>query len=278
MSVDKNLLTQFISIYPHQPATAFWRAIEIAHVASYPFPKGRGLDLGCGDGKLAKILTELIGGGREFVGVDIDFEETAQARKSGIYKVVHTCPADAIPEKDSTFDFVFSNSVLEHIEDIEGVIREVARILKDNGIFIFTVPNSTFHDCLRGSIFPFVSRKNYIRNLDIRTATKRYWSEEEWRRALAVYGLKIESVTYCLSRAEVVRWETISRFTAGILFTLFGGKKHPIEIQRALGLRRTDIKIPKWLAKLLSLFLAFNLRENESNMLYGDLIITAGKG
>lgn len=276
MSIDKELLTRFLSIYPHQPATAFWRTIEIGHVVSYPFPEGRGLDLGCGDGKLTKLLLEIVGGGRELVGVDIDPEETRQAAEAGVYKTVHTCPAQAIPENDGSFDFCFSNSVIEHIEDIDGVIREVARLLKNDGKFIFTVPSNTFHGCLRGPIIPFASRDKYIRNLDIRTATKRYWNEGEWRKALAMRGLEIEEVSYCLTRAEVIRWETISRFTAGILVALLGGRKHPIEIQRQLGIRTAAIKIPRPFATALASLLAIGVGRAASG-LYGDLMVIARK-
>ncbi len=97
MNIDKDLLTRFIREYPFQPATAFWRAIEIGHVVSQPFPDGFGLDLGCGDGKLTKILLEKVGM-REMVGIDLDQKEVKQAEETGIYKRLHVCPADQIPE------------------------------------------------------------------------------------------------------------------------------------------------------------------------------------
>ena len=208
--------------------------------------------------------------------MDIDPEEAAQAKKTGIYKAVHTCSAQAIPEKDSTFDFVFSNSVLEHIENIKAVIKEAARVLKGNGIFMFVVPSNTFYDCLRGPIWPGVSRQGYIQKLDARLAVLRYWNLQEWEKALVEAGFTVESATYCFNKSEVVRWETISRFTAGILVALFGGKKHPIEIQRQLGIRKAAIKIPRLLAAVLALLLTIGISKTDSG-LYGDLMVVARK-
>jgi predicted RNA methylase len=76
MVIDKSLLKTFLHEYPFQPATAVWRASEIAHVLSYPFPEGLGLDLGCGDGRLTKIILDYVGQ-RQMVGIDIDPQETS---------------------------------------------------------------------------------------------------------------------------------------------------------------------------------------------------------
>jgi SAM-dependent methyltransferase len=278
MSVDKALLRQFIQDYPFQPATALWRAVEIGHVIDYPFPDGFGLDLGCGDGKLTQIILEGVGK-RELVGVDIDPKETAQAVQLGIYNRIHTTPADSILEADETFDFVFSNSVLEHIDNIAGVLQETARLLKPEGIFLFTVPGDKLHQCLRGSILPWVSRHVYLDELDARCAHRRYWSVEEWRNNLLVHDLEIEKVTEYLNKQEVQRWETISRLTAGVLYSLFGKKKHPIEIQRTLGLRKAGTKTPSALASLLSAVLTLTLMPNspQERELNGCLMIQARK-
>src|SRR5690349_14965660 len=129
MTVDKSLLIDLLSDQPFQPATNFWRSIEIAELVARALPLGRGLDLGCGDGKLTRVLLSRIGE-RELVGVDADPLETAQAAKNSFYSKVHTVRADSLPEPNGSFDFAFSNSVLEHISPIEPVLAEVARVLK----------------------------------------------------------------------------------------------------------------------------------------------------
>jgi SAM-dependent methyltransferase len=49
-----------------------------------------------------------------------------------------------IPFADESFGSVTSTSVLEHIAEIEPVLREAARILKVGGKFVFCGPNHRF--------------------------------------------------------------------------------------------------------------------------------------
>ena len=49
-----------------------------------------------------------------------------------------------MPFPDAHFATVVSNSVLEHIPDVEPVVREVARVLKPGGWFHFCVPGPNF--------------------------------------------------------------------------------------------------------------------------------------
>lgn len=276
MVVDYFLLTKFIQEYPFQPATAFWRAIEIGHVQKHTFPYGFGLDFGCGDGKLTKILLERIGN-RDLVGIDNDPKEAELANKLNIYKRIHITDGLKIPENDSTFDFVFSNSVLEHVENINSVIMEIARVLKPNGLFLFTVPNSEFHKCLKGPLIPFITRKSYTTDLDERLVHLRYWGVENWKHNLSIYNLGIEEVSRYFNKAEVQRWEMIASCTSGFLCKLYG-KKRPIEIQRMLGMRKAGIKTPGLFSKLLSILFTLRLKENVSTeQLHGCLMIQARK-
>lgn len=49
--------------------------------------------------------------------------------------------ADEIPYESDRFDIVFSDNVLEHLDQPLKVIREVARVLKPGGVFLFKTPN-----------------------------------------------------------------------------------------------------------------------------------------
>jgi SAM-dependent methyltransferase len=261
--IDKNLLKQFLHDYPFQPATAVWRASEIAHVLQYPFPMGYGLDLGCGDGRLTNIIFAQVGR-RETVGIDLDSSETALAESLKIYQRIHVAPAHQIPEADDTFDWVFSNSVLEHIPNLDEVLQEVSRVLKPGGLFLLTVPGKNFHDCLRGPLLPWSDRKAYLDEVDVRFACLRYWSPDEWSAHLQPHGLEIQRSTFYQTPAEAQRWETIARFTSGILYGLMGRRKQPIEIQRSLGVRKPSAKMPWFLASMLSHLLALGLESEKS--------------
>jgi SAM-dependent methyltransferase len=237
MKIDRVLLTEFVARYPAQPATAFWRGIEIDVLAQTDIPDGLGLDLGCGDGILTDILFKRIGRKPRLVGIDPDPLETEAARKYSFYERIHTVGGDAIPEPDATFDYVISNSVLEHIANLEPVIREVGRVLKPGGRFFYTVPCPGFHENLAGSILPGTDRRSYLAQLDKRLAHFNYLTREDWQNLCGRYGMAVESVTGYLGETATRRWETLSRFTGGLLHALSFGHKRPIEIQRALRLR-----------------------------------------
>lgn len=236
-----NLFGTFTAAYPAQPATAFWRAIEIGALASRDIPGGLGLDLGCGDGLLTRILLDQIGP-RRLVGIDLDPLETGAAKRFPFYEEVHTCSADAMPLADERFDFVISNSVLEHIPPLEGTIAEVGRVLKPGGRFYFTVPGPAFHANLAGSLLPWANREAYLDRLDKRLAHFHYLSQAEWAAMLGRHGLKLDSCLGYLDRRETRRWETLSRMTGGLFYSIFGNRARPIEIQRKLGVRKLQNK------------------------------------
>lgn len=264
MPHPERLLPELIADNPFQPATSWWRAVELAAVLRHGLPAGSGLDLGCGDGKLMRILVQAAQKPTPLVGVDPDPLEASDAQASGVYQRVHVAPGDRVPEPGASFDFVFSNSVLEHIAELDPVIAEVARLLRPGGTFLFTVPGSGFHDCLAGPLLPGRDRARYLEHIDRRCAHVRYWNEAQWREALAAHGLEIVRAVPYLSAAQTRRWETLSRFTAGVLYTLASGRMQPIEIQRALSLRRRGLRLPRWTAGILARAIAARVEDDGS--------------
>lgn len=281
--MDRSLLIHFLQEFPFQPAVAFWRADEMTETLKIPFPEGRGFDLGCGDGKICKLLLDHIGP-REMAGLDIDERETALARASGIYTRVHTGSADVIPEPDASFDFVFSNCVLEHIPQLEPVIKETARILKPGGQFIFTVPSDQYHACMRGPLVPWVSRQKYLKELDDRQIHYHYLTTEQWSALLSSYAMELTLALPYLRLKAARRWETMSRFTGGIVYNLFQKRKpaqdkHLIDYQWQFGVRSKRLPIPKWMvaggASLCTLGIPESSQTSETP--YGARIVVACK-
>ena len=100
------------------------------------------LDLGCGEGRVARSLQTL---GSIVYGVDSNFE---LIRGSGITGVVNALPA--IPFRSGSFDGTYCVLALEHLEDHIGLFVEAARVTKPGGVMavvinhpIWTAPNST---------------------------------------------------------------------------------------------------------------------------------------
>lgn len=244
---QRNLLTRFMAEAPFQPATNLWRCVELPVLAEGLPKQGRGLDVGCGDGVLTGILRDLVAADWQLTGLDLDPAETALARETGYYETVHTCGAAAIPEPTATFDFAFSNSVLEHIPELTPCLQEIARCLKPGGLFLATVPSPHFHECLRGPTMQ-TARSTYLEEIDDRLAHRNYWSMDRWQAELQTAGMNSIQIVAYLSRKQVRRWEFWSHWTGGLLYRFSGRKKKPIALQRGLGLRRPMPRLFRFLA------------------------------
>jgi SAM-dependent methyltransferase len=51
------------------------------------------------------------------------------------------CNAESLPFKEECFDLVLSSEVIEHLNDPIAGVREIARVVKDTGKAILTIPN-----------------------------------------------------------------------------------------------------------------------------------------
>jgi SAM-dependent methyltransferase len=265
---------------PFQPATNWLRAIELPVLAASLPAEGLGLDVGCGDGALTSILSELVAGRRRLVGIDFDAAEASLASGTGGYAHVVISRADRIPLLDASFDFAFANSVLEHIPALSAALAEIARCLKPGGLFLATVPSPQFHDCLLGpGWMRRMTRQEYLKEIDERLMHFHYWSPERWSSELGAVGLQPGPISWYLSRAQVQIWERWSNRTGGLLYWLFRGRHRPIEIQRALGLRGVNPRLMRSLGSLIARSVrrrAWSQSETDAD-LNGCLLVRAWK-
>ncbi len=238
------LARQILASHYNQPATALWRVFEVEIVQDRLRGPGRALDLGCGDGSLARILFDRLTDVR-WTGIDIDPGDAASARDSGVYERVHVASASAVPEPDGAFDLVFANSSIEHMDDLDAVLAEVRRVLRVGGRFVATVPSGAFHDALlwprvlRSAVGPKLA-ESYLGHIDRRLRHVNLLTEEAWRERLASHGLAVTVARPYLSARVVDAWETLSNATGGVAYALAGGHKTPREIQDSVGLLRME--------------------------------------
>lgn len=100
----------------------------------------RVLDLGCGMGGFLEGLAEL--GGAVFPS-DVSVEGLARCRERGFGSGV-VSSGYALPYADASFDLVCLFDAIEHIPDDHQVMREVARVLRPDGLCLVTVPAYQF--------------------------------------------------------------------------------------------------------------------------------------
>lgn len=104
------------------------------------------LDLACGEGYNTRILARK---GATVTGVDISEkpielakQEEAKEKLGICYRVLDASNLEEFPS--NRFDLVTCFMSLQDIEDYEQAISEVARVLKEHGRFIFSMPHPCF--------------------------------------------------------------------------------------------------------------------------------------
>lgn len=96
--------------------------------------RARVLDLGCGDGQIARALAAQ---GSEVLGVDPTQLHIDVAIERGGGPRYLLGGATDIPADDNSFDAVVACLVFEHIDQMDEAMTEVARVLKPYGQFSF---------------------------------------------------------------------------------------------------------------------------------------------
>ena len=101
-------------------------------------PGRRVLDAGAGQGTFSQRLAEL---GFDVTSTDASAVavDVLRARTGGA--VIHA-DVTALPFADGSFDTAVLGEVLEHVEDDTGALREVARVLRQDGVLALSVPRN----------------------------------------------------------------------------------------------------------------------------------------
>jgi SAM-dependent methyltransferase len=99
----------------------------------------RVLDVGCGEGQVARLAVSVSGssGAGVVVGVDPTWAQVIEARRRGGGAVYLRAGAAALPFPDGFFDAVVACLVFEHIDEVDLALAEVGRVLRPGGRFLF---------------------------------------------------------------------------------------------------------------------------------------------
>ena len=134
--IVRSLLQQFwkpnINSTQHPSLRTSHSALTFALRTSHP---ALILDLGCGTGGSFSLLRNF----GTVVGLDVSPLALKFAKEKGMKHLV-LGSAENLPFADNCFDIVAALDVLEHLEDDRQALREIFRVLKPNGAFVFTVP------------------------------------------------------------------------------------------------------------------------------------------
>jgi SAM-dependent methyltransferase len=102
------------------------------------------LDLGCGYGAYSLALQR--DQGRQCFGCDVNLQYLRNAVTSGLPSVAAEGP---LPFADKSFDTVLLLEVIEHVPQIEAILKEAFRVARKN--VLITVPNAEDLELLKGN-------------------------------------------------------------------------------------------------------------------------------
>jgi SAM-dependent methyltransferase len=107
-----------------------WRFNLPAFLDIVPPPGRLTVDVGCGEGRVAR---ELAGRGHALVGIDGSESLVAAARAGDPPIDARVADAAAMPLEDGVADLAVSFMTLQSVDDLDAVVAEIARVLGPGG-------------------------------------------------------------------------------------------------------------------------------------------------
>ena len=175
------------------------------------------LDVGCGAGA---VVFELTRQGHEVVGIDISQEAIAHGLEKYGDVDLRVAAAEQLPFANETFDVVLSFDLLEHIANVDQHLREVHRVIRSDGYYLFETPNKYFN-----AVFETLE----ARSLKWRQEHQSLHTPRQLRRRLQKHGFEV----------EFVKMNTVNEYTLEKLKP-YGPLKH---IMRQLDFRRLPLSL-----------------------------------
>lgn len=141
---------------------SYWRFHRDRFLELLPEPAGMTLDVGCGEGRLARDMTNR---GYEVIGLDASPTMIGHAQAAdpgGDYRVADGA---SLPFVDASISLVIAFMSLQDMDDMEGAVHEAARVLAPGGrlcVALVHPINSAGRFESRTLDAPFVLRESYF--------------------------------------------------------------------------------------------------------------------
>jgi len=186
---------------------AIHRAVEAGHLAQVPLEWPL-LDLGCGFGEFGSLFFEKPAD----VGIDVNRKDLERAVRKGAYRSLGQADARRLPFSSDSFATIISVSTLEHIPRVEDVLAEAFRVLRRDGMFLFTVPSAQFSRTLAvprllSALHVASLGRAYARVVNSLLSHVNLWSAEEWRACAEGIGFHIECCREIVSPRVTLIWD-----------------------------------------------------------------------
>lgn len=205
-SLDK----RFARVYDYVPEMALYKSICYDPFLAQPL-KGKGLDLGCGNGLPgSQLMQEMCL--HELHGVDL------KPHHSPIrygYTGFSTGDLACLEMPPNSFDYAISIGSIEHVPFLDGVFSSVKKILKPDGLLAFTYPNTKWiHATAASRLLQKLKLKKmatHVReNRQIWSTHERYLDSNELRQILTEQGFKNIQITPIFHRDSLFAYDMLN--------------------------------------------------------------------
>jgi len=156
----RNAFSKAVNTYREYGGLQFSIASETADlIRPYMNLKSTFLDVGCGEGALARNLCDVI------IIVDscgLDASDAMCKKSSEYYRNIVCGDMDNMPFIDNAFDVVVSSLAIQWSTDLNLCFREIARVMKSNGNLIISIFIHNSLCELKESFLSVIGRSNFL--------------------------------------------------------------------------------------------------------------------
>jgi 2-polyprenyl-3-methyl-5-hydroxy-6-metoxy-1,4-benzoquinol methylase len=231
-----------------------------------PFKNAKILDIGCGEGYFLKLAKEK---GFEAFGIDFNEKAIEIAKEKFGLKNVYPYTIEEFIEKfpNEKFDIICFFQLLEHLDDPLKFMKNIKKILKENGYIAFSLPNPK-----RFSLY-FNLREPW----DFPPHHLTRWDEKSINKLLNITGFEILKKEYePLKIKEILEGGIMIKKSFGIIKKL-EDKKDLINNKQKIK-RRFLINILKKIKKfILYPFALYNFIKLKKKGIYGTSMLIIAK-
>ena len=128
--IQNKFTPSFLGIFTN-PSYLIRKGLYVEIVKNKKYLKGILLDFGCGSKPYKKLFDV-----ETYIGLDI--EESGHDNTNENVDIYYD--GKVLPFQDNYFDSIFSTEVLEHVFNIDDIVKELYRVLKVDGYILVTVP------------------------------------------------------------------------------------------------------------------------------------------
>jgi SAM-dependent methyltransferase len=217
----------FYPDYDNHWDDALLRGCILRHLA----PDSVVLDLGAGSGAVQEM--HFRGLCKQVCGLDPSQEVLCNPH----LEVARVGAGEFIPWPDATFDLVYANNVLEHLENPLAVFDDVRRVLKPGGMLIVKTPNYWHYVPILARLTPLRFHRfvNKVRGRPANQTFPKFYRANTKERIVALAsqsGFDVTSFDYVEGRPEYLRGSPL--YLLGLAWERFVNCSSALEFLRVI--------------------------------------------